>query len=80
MEEWLRIGMKQVRELLLHDPEYNKILCDVIAAEEKYLKIIEKLPVEERACVDEYIALCEEMEYQRTYAAYRCGKMRKNVE
>lgn len=80
MEEWLRIGMKQVNELLSHDPEYNKILCDLSVAEEKYLQIMKKLSLEERACVDEYIALCEELEYQRTHTAYRCGQIRRNME
>lgn len=77
MEEWLRIGMQQVQELLDHDPEYQKILHDLFVAEKKYLQIMKKLTSDERECVDEYIALCEELEYQRTHTAYRCGRMRR---
>lgn len=77
MEEWLRIGVHQVQELLNHDPEYQKILHDLSVAEKKYHQIMKKLTIEERECVDDYIALCEELEYQRTHTAYRCGRMRR---
>lgn len=80
MEEWLRIGMPQVHERLKHDAEFQKMLQDLNRAEEEYLKVMKKLTSEERACVDDYIALCEEVEYQKTYTAYRCGKMRRKVD
>ena len=79
MDEWLRIGVHQVNELLKHDPEYQEIRRRFVIAEEKYLQIMDKLTLEERECVGDYIALCEDLEYQRTHTAYRCGKLRRNV-
>ena len=76
MEEWLRIGRYQVQELLEHDPEYQKILCDLSVAEKEYNQIMKKLTPEQRELIDTYIALCEELEYQRTHTAYRYGKLR----
>lgn len=80
MEEWLRIGIHQVQEFLNHDPEYQKILLALCEAEERYTQIMQKLTCEERECVDDYIALCEELEYQRIHTAYRCGKLRRKVD
>ena len=77
MDEWLRIGCKQVQELLKCDPEYQKMLQDRLEAEQAYIAVMEKLSPEDRECVDNYIALCENLEYQRTHTAYRCGKMRR---
>lgn len=80
MKEWLRIGRHQVQELLDHDTEYQKILRVLSIAEKKYLQIMEKLPPVEREIVDDYIELCEDLEYQRTHTAYRCGKLRRKVD
>ena len=76
MEEWLRIGIYQVNELLKLDPGHRKLQSDLLRTQEKYLRIIQKLDPQDRECVEHYVALCEDLEYQRTYTAYYCGKMR----
>lgn len=77
MEEWLRVGLYQVQELLKCDPEYQKILVELEQAEVKYRNVSNKLTKQEQECIEDYIALCEELEYQRTHTAYRCGRMKR---
>lgn len=75
MEQWLTIGAKTVQELLEHDPEYKKMMAELAEAEEKYLKVREKLSPEDQEIIEHYIALCEDVEYQKTHTAFRVGKM-----
>lgn len=74
MKEWLETGMNQVNALLGHDPDFQQLLEQLQKAETDYLAVIKKLPPSEAERIDEYIALCEEVEYQKTCAAYYCGK------
>ena len=75
MEQWLKTGANQVQELLEHDPEYKQMMAELVQAEEEYLKIMAKLSPEDREIVEHYIALCEDVEYQKTHTAFRVGKM-----
>ena len=75
MEQWLKFGANQVQELLEHDPEYKQMMAELVQAEEAYLKIMAKLSPEDRETVEHYIALCEDVEYQKTHTAFRVGKM-----
>ena len=71
----MKIGANQVEELLKQDPEYNEMMAELAEAEEKYLKVREKLSPEDREIVEHYIALCEDVEYQKTHTAYKAGRM-----
>lgn len=77
MEQWLRIGRYQVQEILDHDPEFKLLLTQLEQAEEDYRKVRNKLSAEDQEIVENYIALCEEVEYQKTHTAYRCGRMHR---
>ena len=43
-------------------------------AREEYEAAVRELNPEQQHRIEEYIALCEELEYQKTYTAYYCGK------
>ena len=77
MEKWLRIGKHQVMEILSHDPEFQKLLAELEQAELKYQEVLAKLSPEDQKIVENYIALCEDVEYQKTHTAYKCGRMFK---
>ena len=77
MEQWLRIGRYQVQEILDHDSEFKLLLTQLEQAEEDYRKVRNKLSAEDQEIVENYIALCEEVEYQKTHTAYRCGRMHR---
>ena len=74
MKEWLETGMHQVNALLSNDPDFQQLTQRLQEAETHYLALIRKLPPEEQEIMEDYIALCEETEYQKTYTAYYCGK------
>lgn len=74
MNEWLETGMVQVNDLLRHDPDFQQLLEQLQKAETGYLSVIEKLPPTDIERIEEYIALCEEVDYQKTCTAYYYGK------
>ena len=61
--------------MLSQDPEFNEMMAALAKAEEKYHMVTQKLSPEDREIVEHYIALCEEVEYQKTHTAYRVGRM-----
>ena len=75
MDKWLKIGRLQVQEILDHDPEFKQLLAQLEQAEKEYRKVIKTLPPQEQEIIENYIALCEDVEYQKTHTAYRCGRM-----
>ena len=75
MEQWLNIGADQVEAILKNDKDYQQMLVELEQAEEKYLNVVAKLSAEEREIVEDYIALCEDVEYQKTHTAYKVGRM-----
>ena len=52
------------------DPVYQDMLAQCEKAELEYLRIIQKLPEEDRRKLEHYICLCEELEYRRTCLAW----------
>ncbi|MBE6975562.1 MAG: hypothetical protein E7436_08750 [Ruminococcaceae bacterium] len=52
--------------LTLCDEIYQSTLSECLALETEYLRIVEQLPPQDRALLEHYIALCEELEYRRT--------------
>lgn len=77
MERWLETGFDQVKEALRLDAEYQKLVADCARAAECYEEVVGKLTEEEQRIIEDYIALCEEVEYQWTYTAYRCGRLKR---
>lgn len=74
MKEWLDIGIHQVNGLLSRDADFQKLTKQLTAAQEHYVAVVKKLPPEDQQIIEHYIALCEEIEYQKTLTAYYCGK------
>lgn len=66
--------MNEQQEILLNalaqaDEWYQQLLRECEAAEVSYQKVLAQLSDTDRAAVEHYIALCEEMEYRRTCLA-----------
>ena len=74
MNEWRAMGVHRVNALLAGDADYQKLKRQLNKAQESYRKATENLSAEQKEQIDEYIALCEEIEYQKTVTAYYCGK------
>lgn len=74
MKEWLEVGIHQVNGLLSKDADFQELSQRLIGAQADYQTVIGKLSPEERQRIENYIALCEETEYQKTLTAYYCGK------
>jgi hypothetical protein len=74
MKEWLEIGTHQVNAILGCDADFQNLSKQLVFAEKQYRTVIEKLSPIELEIIENYIALCEEVEYQKTRTAYYCGK------
>ena len=74
MKEWLDTGMHQVKGLLSKDADFQGLLNQLTMAQNEYQTVVGKLPPAEQKIIENYIALCEEAEYQKTLTAYYCGK------
>ena len=74
MKEWLETGMPQVNALLVSDEDFQKLTQRLTAAGELYRALLRTLSPQNREVIETYLALCEEAEYQKTVAAYYCGK------
>lgn len=74
MQEWLKTGMPQVNALLGSDGDFQELTQRLTAAGELYRAVLRTLSVQDREIIETYLTLCEEAEYQKTVAAYYCGK------
>ena len=74
MKEWLETGMQQVRALLETDADFQDLTGQLTDAGRNYRSVIQKLPAKDREIIEYYLALCEEVEFQKILAAYHCGK------
>lgn len=77
MDQWLTLGLHQVNILVGEDEEYQRLLAEMNKAQAEYDAVMEKLALEDQQKVEHYIALCEDLEYQKTIAAWYCGKKTK---
>lgn len=75
MEQWLKIGASQVEELLKKDSEFQELLTELKEAEKRYTMVRAKLSPSDREIVEDYISLCEDVEYWKTHTAYKVGRM-----
>ena len=74
MKEWLETGMQQVNALLVSDEDFQKLTQRLTAAGQLYRTLLRTLSIQDREVIETYLTLCEEAEYQKTVAAYYCGK------
>lgn len=74
MSEWLETGIHQVNGLLSKDEDFQNLLEQLNTAQIESQAVMETLPPEEQLKIENYVALCEEVEYQKTITAYYCGK------
>lgn len=74
VKEWLQSGIHQVNALLNIDEDHQELLKRLDLARESYEAAVNGLTATQRQQIEDYIALCEELEYQKTYTAYYCGK------
>lgn len=74
MKEWQETGMHQVNALLSIDADFQELMKHLTVVQEHYQTVVGKIPPEERESIEDYITLCEEVEYQKTRTAYYCGK------
>ena len=65
----------QLQQLANADPIYLELRKECIALEEDFCRIRSRLSETDQDLLDRYIALCEELEYQRTcFALLIAGK------
>ena len=63
----------RLTEISKRDPIYQELLHKCQTAEIDYLRIKAGLSAEDQDTLDRYIALCEELEYRRTYLAHHAN-------
>ena len=61
---------QQLNLLASSDKLYQELLTECQKQEEDYLRIKCSLSTSDQELLDRYIALCEELEYRRTYLAF----------
>ena len=52
------------------DAYYQETLRECREAEAKYLEVVGRLTPEEREVIDDYVTVCENLEFQRARIAY----------
>lgn len=73
MNEWYSDVYRRVNDKAEVDADCNYLFRKIQKAEKMYMEIMEKLSEEERESVDDYVALCEDMEYRKAQLAYAIG-------
>lgn len=74
MKEWNQTGVHQVNAILSKDADYQNLLKQLDEAQTEYREATAALSCQQQEQIERYIALCEELEYQKTFTAYYCGK------
>ena len=74
MDQWFRSDIHKVNRLLRDDQDFQELFKEIQTAEAVYQATVDKLTPEDRWAIENYIALCEEIERKRTMAAYYCRK------
>ena len=60
---------KQLSQALRGDSSYQQLLVACEEAEKAYLQVLERLSPEDQETVERYLALCEQMDYQKLLLA-----------
>ena len=74
MNEWVDIIYPKLLAASAADEDYQNRLAQCQAAENNYLTIIDKLLPEHREIIENYITMCEELEYRMVQLAYYIKK------
>lgn len=74
MDLWTEYAEFQVTERAKADKHYQALLEQCLIAEKSYLRIVEKLSEQDRADVEHYLTICEEMQYRMAQLAYQFGR------
>lgn len=61
--------LKIAKNLVKTDREYQTLLWQCRMLEPEYQRIMASLPEQDRALLDRYITLCEELEYRGAFLA-----------
>ena len=67
------LAERELRDMAGADFHYQQLLCKLKTAAEQYEHILASLPPEMQEQLENYISLCEELEYRRTCLAYCLG-------
>lgn len=73
MELWADAVSWQIAEKCRRDPEYRKTLEECREREQTYQAVLADLTPQQRSAIDDYIAICEELEFQFARVAFGCG-------
>jgi len=73
MELWADAICQQISEKCRIDPEYQKVLEECREREQVYHAVLAELTQQQRSAIDDYIAICEELEFQFARVAFYCG-------
>ena len=66
---------QRLNSLTKNDPHYQQLLDSLQIAAAQYGHILKSLPTDTQMRLENYISLCEELEYRRTCLAYCLGTM-----
>lgn len=72
MDKWTDLAVLRITAAAKNDPCYQSLLRRCEQAELLYQTVSAKLTEEDRRIVEEYIALCDQMQYRLTQLAYFC--------
>ena len=73
MGSWTEKTFLQVTQKCGQDGEYQKILAECREQEQSYHAVLMQLTEQQRQTIDDYIAICEELEFQFARVAFECG-------
>ena len=74
MQGWTDQEAQRIFCAVNMDKTYQQLLKECRIAEEKYLNAVKMLPDDQRQRIENYIALCEEMDYRFSQLAYGVGR------
>ena len=73
MDYWTHEVLSRLMQRVENDEEHQLLLMQCRNAEMDYLTIMERISEEDRLIIEEYISICEDMEYRKTQLAYEMG-------
>lgn len=73
MQIWADAVYRQISEKCRLDLDYQKVLEECRDREQAYHAAIAELTQQQRSAIDDYIAICEELEFQFARVAFFCG-------
>lgn len=73
MDKWVDDVYIRLVQSAKSDADYQELLSQCMKAETDYALIVSTMTEEDRLRVDDYIALCEEVQYRMTRLAYDLG-------